>query len=146
MITALQKDWCIKQIDFSNAFVQADLTRNIYVSIPAMFKDFSGLNSSELCLKLNKSLYGLKGAPKLWHDWLAKALVKAGFTESSNDPGIYYGRGIALAVYVDDVLLFGPDSEEMKKVIKELQLQGFELKIEKDAEEKSFNFFRNQHR
>ena len=139
-ITALQNNWSIQQVDFSNAFVHAPMKRNVYVSLPQMFKDLNGIPASELCLKLNKSLYGLKEAPKLWHDFLAQGLKDAGFKPSDSDPGVFYGRGMALAVYVDDVLFFGPDEKEMKKVVSDLKLQGFELKVEKDAKTMSFDF------
>ena len=38
---------------------------------------------------------------------------------------------MALVCYVDDLLLFGSDENEMNKVLKELELAGFELKTEK---------------
>ena len=78
--------------------------------------------------------------PKLWADFLAKGLFNAGFKPSDHDPGIFYGRGMVLAVYVDDVLLFGPDSKEIDKVLKELQLAGLELKTEKDEKDCSYDF------
>ena len=139
-ILALQNNWDIKQIDFSNAFVQAPMERDVYISLPQLFTDLNGIPASQLCMKLNKSLYGLREAPKLWSDHLAKALLRAGFKQSANDPGVYYGRGMALAVYVDDVLLFGPCAKEMSKVIKDLQLDGFDLKIEKEANDNSYDF------
>ena len=90
-----------------------------------MFNDSSGIDSKDLCLKLNKSLYGMREAPKLWNDWLAGALDRCGLVPSVEDPGIYYGRGMALAVYVDDVLFFGPDESEMEKVITEPHFRWF---------------------
>ena len=81
---------------------------DIYISLPQMFAEHNGIPASELCMKLNKSLYGLREAPKLWNDYLVIALLKAGFVQSVYDPGVYHGRGMAVAVYVDDVLLFGP--------------------------------------
>ena len=139
-ILALQNNWNIKQIDFSNAFVQAPMERDVYISLPQLFTDFNGIPASELCMKLNKSLYGLREAPKLWHDHLAKALLRAGFKQSANDPGVFYGKGMALAVYVDDVLLFGPCAKDMSDVIQDLQLDGFELKIEKKATDTAYDF------
>ena len=47
---------------------------------------------------------------------------------------------MALAVYVDDVLLFGPDGAKMNKVLDELQLAGLELKTEKDEKDTSYDF------
>ena len=90
-ILAIQKQWVTKQIDFSNAFVQFPLNKLVYVAFPVMFEDSSGIEPCQLCLKLNKSLYGMREAPKLWNDWLAKALVCSGFASSGEDPGVYYG-------------------------------------------------------
>ena len=47
---------------------------------------------------------------------------------------------MAIAVYVDDVLFFGPDEAEMEKVITELQEDGFELKCEKGGDDTAYNF------
>ena len=116
------------------------MSREVYVSLPAMFMDSNGIEGKDLVLRLKKSLYGLREAPKLWADFLAKGLYKAGFKPSDHDPGIYYGRGLVLAVYGDDVLLFGPNADEMDKVLEELQLAGLELKTEKDTNDNSYDF------
>ena len=108
--------------------------------MPAMFDDDSGLPANELCLKLNKSLYGMKNAPKLWFDFLNKGLTRIGFEQSPDDPGVFLGQGMALAVYVNDVLLFGPDDKEMDKVIDELQTDGFQLKREKNSSDNVYDF------
>ena len=73
-VISLQQKWKTKQIDFSNAFVQAPLEKDVYVTLPAMFEDSSGIDSNDLCLKLEKSLYGMTETPKLWNDHLAKSL------------------------------------------------------------------------
>jgi Reverse transcriptase (RNA-dependent DNA polymerase) len=88
-----------------------------------------------LCLKLNKSLYGMREAPKLWSYFLEKALKCCDFHPSHEDPGIYYGHGMAIAVYVDDVLFFGPSESDMETVITEIQADGFELKREKGGDD-----------
>ena len=138
--TALQNNWLIQQVDFSNAFVHAPMNRDVYISLPQLFGDLNGVPSKELCLKLNKSLYGLREAPKLWHDFLAQGIKNAGFEPSKSDPGVFYGRGMAIAVYVDDVLFFGPNAAEMKQVVQDLKLAGFELKVEKATDQQSFDF------
>ena len=134
-IMSLQKKWKTKQIDFANAFVHAPIDRDVFVSLPAMFGDTSGIDDKELCLKLNKSLYGLKDAPQLWADYLAKGLDRCGFVASDDDPGVFLGRGMAIVTYVDDVLFFGPDEDEMEKGIDELQSDGFRLKREKNGDD-----------
>ena len=47
---------------------------------------------------------------------------------------------MVLVVYVDDVLLFGPDENEMNKVLSELKIAGFELKTEKHGKDASYDF------
>ena len=139
-VLALQLGWVTKQVDFSNAFVQAPLEKDVYVSLPPMFGDDVGNDSKTLCLKLHKSLYGMCEAPKLWNDFLEKGLRRTGFVPSHEDPGVYYGNGMAIAVYVDDVLFFGPDGDAMEKVIDALQTDGFELKREKGTEDTAYSF------
>ena len=137
---SLQKNWKTKQIDFSNAFVHAPINRDVYVALPMLFNDSNGIDSKELCLKLNKSLYGLKDAPKLWSDYLSKALVEAGMQPSKFDPAIYHGHGMAIAVYVDDLLFYGPDESKMEELIQNLQVDGFELKREKGGDDPAYDF------
>jgi hypothetical protein len=137
---ALEQGWVTKQIDFSNAFVQAPINRDVYVSLPPLFDDTSGIDSKQLCLKLNKSLYGLKEAPKLWADFLAGALERQGFVATAQDAAVFHGHGMAIAVYVDDVLFYGPDEQKMEEVITNLQTKGFELKREKAGDDSVYDF------
>ena len=67
-----------RQIDFDNAFVQAELDEkeSIYVSLPVGV-DHPTHDNKEVALKLLKSLYGMTTAPKLWF-LKAKALRKVG--------------------------------------------------------------------
>lgn len=55
---SIQFEWATRQADFSNAFVQATLKEDLYVSLPIMFKDDSGIDSKDLVFNLNKSFYG----------------------------------------------------------------------------------------
>ena len=140
MVTALQRGWVTKQIDFSNAFVQAPMEQDVHVALPCLINDTSNLPLCELYLHLKKSFCGLKEAPKSWADWLAKGLDDIGFKASDHDPGIFCGRGMALVVYVDDVLLLGPNEDEMEKVLAQLRSNGFDLKVEKDDSDASCDF------
>ena len=64
----------------------------------------------------------------MWADYLAKGLDCCDFLASPEDAGVFLGRGMAIVTYADDVLFFGPDEDEMEKVITELQCDGFHLK------------------
>lgn len=125
MIIAAQRGWITKQVDFTNAFVHADLTEEVYVDPPEMFA--CGNSSQDVVLKLDKSLYGLVQAPRCWYHHLRDGLNNLGFKESQEEKGVYYGRGITLVTYVDDVLFFGPDSSSIDQTINDLEQHGFKL-------------------
>ena len=63
----------------------------------------------------------MREPPKLWNDWLQKALDCCGFKASHEAQAVYYGHGMTITVYVDDVLFFGPSEPDMETVITELQ-------------------------
>ena len=60
---SISNGWKTRQVDFSNAFVQAELKENVYVTLPAMFEGPNGETSKEVVMKLNRSLHGLVQAP-----------------------------------------------------------------------------------
>ena len=72
---ALNNDLVTKQIDFSNAFVQASLPSdmNKYTEVPNA-QGFAKKCNLPWCLKLIKSLCGMVEAPSLWFEALSKAL------------------------------------------------------------------------
>ena len=62
---ALQNDWEILQLDIPSAFLNGKVKKDIYIKTP------QGVNNEEgKVLKLYKSLYGLKSAPRDWNETL----------------------------------------------------------------------------
>jgi hypothetical protein len=74
LTTVLQEGWNTKQVDYTNAFAQAELDEEVYVEPPKLFEIRSG---KYLVLKLLKSLYGLKQAPRTFFEKLRKACWNA---------------------------------------------------------------------
>lgn len=70
-------------------------------------------------LKLNRALYGLKEAPKVWNDTFNKFAIENKFKRSEYDSCLYCKKDVWLVVYVDDILVTGK-TEEVKKLIKAL--------------------------
>jgi hypothetical protein len=140
MNIAIQQGWASRQVDFSNAFVQATLEEEVYLEMPAMFADETLLGDEATVLKLNKSLYGLVQAPRSWYQHLQKGLDDLDFKPSPLDPAMYYGRGMILITYVDDTLFFGPDIKAIEKVISDLELAGYALTREDGDEATVFSF------
>ena len=61
--------------------------------------------------KLVKSLYGIKQAPKQWHQKFDETILSFGFKLNQADKCIYskfdsHGNGVIICLYVDDMLIF----------------------------------------
>ncbi|XP_019245172.1 PREDICTED: uncharacterized protein LOC109225035 [Nicotiana attenuata] len=76
-------------------------------------------------------MYGLKQAPRQWNAKLSEALLKFGFMQSQHDHSLFINETckntIVILVYVDDMLLTGPDLILLKEVKAKLQ-QDFKMK------------------
>lgn len=59
-----------------------------------MFND----GSNRVC-RLNKAIYGLKQAGRVWNRKLNDHLLKMGFVKSKCDPCVYVKSNIIIAVY-----------------------------------------------
>ena len=68
----LSENWSTRQVDYTNAFAQADIKEDIYVEPP---KGFAGRDGKDKVLLLLKSLYGIKQAPKTFFDELSAGLL-----------------------------------------------------------------------
>lgn len=89
------------QIDFKNAFTNADMDDEIYTTCPP------GYGKSGKVWKLLKALYGLRKSPKLWFDELVSFLKGLGFDHCPDEPCILINNetGLILFLYVDDLLV-----------------------------------------
>jgi hypothetical protein len=128
-----------RQVDFSNAFVQAHLDEPnpIYVQTPATF--FSDVGEKRTVLRLNQSLYGLVQAPFYFGNHLRDVLVNQhGFTASELSPCLYYRDDVIILTYVDDCLFFAKEKQQIDKVLEAIRTSsGLQFTIEDDA----FTFF-----
>ena len=124
---SIQYGWASRQVDFSNAFVQATLKEDVYVTLPALFKDNSNIETNGFFVKLNKSLYGLRQSPLSWYLHLDKGLQSLNFVPSPNQPGVYFGNGMVIVCFVDDTLFLGKDGKKIDEVIDKLKAIGFTL-------------------
>ncbi|CAI7729050.1 unnamed protein product [Closterium sp. NIES-53] len=103
---AAMKKKKLRQIDVANAFLYAPVDAEIFVELP----HGSHGEPNQVC-QLQKSLYGIKQAPRLWQQHLHARLIRIGFRQLPHDQGMYrLTKGtdyILLIVYVDDLLYIG---------------------------------------
>ncbi|GJY33512.1 zinc finger, CCHC-type containing protein [Tanacetum coccineum] len=79
-------------------------------------------NKHKVC-KMVKSLYGLKQALKQWHQKFDKVVLSSGFLLNQLDKCVYSkfdgtGNGVIICLYVDDMLIFGTDQNQVDKTEK----------------------------
>lgn len=107
----------MQQIDVNNQFLNGSLQEEIFMTQPPAFDH----HDATLLCKLYKALYGLKQAPRECYEKLTQAILKFGFLHNKCDHSlfIYSHKGIIMyaLVYVDDILLTGPSSTLIHKLI-----------------------------
>jgi hypothetical protein len=76
-------------------------------------------------------LYGLKLAPKQWHQKFDTTLTSAGFAINKAAMCVYYyyggGEGVILCLYVDNILIFGTNIDVINEV-KSFLSKSFDMK------------------
>ncbi|CAI7890317.1 unnamed protein product [Closterium sp. NIES-54] len=103
---AAMKKKKLRQIDVANAFLYAPIDAEIFVELP-----LGSHGEPNQVRQLQKSLYGIKQAPRLWQQYLHARLIRIGFRQLPHEQGMYrLTKGtdyILLIVYVDDLLYIG---------------------------------------
>jgi hypothetical protein len=112
--TVLTEGWHTRQVDYTNAFAQAELHEEVYVEQPKGFKLQSG---TDKVLRLLKSLYGIRQAPRTFFLKLREGLIERGYTQSAIDPCLFLKDGIMCVVYVDDTIFGGADAAVLEAEI-----------------------------
>ncbi|GJW78375.1 zinc finger, CCHC-type containing protein [Tanacetum coccineum] len=107
----------IHQMDVKTTFLNGDLDEEVYMKQPERFV-MPG-NEHKVC-KLVKSLYGLKQAPKQWHQKFDEVVLSSGFHLNQSDKYVYSkfdnsGKGVIICLYVDEMLIFGTDQNQVDK-------------------------------
>ena len=75
-----------RQVDYTNAFAQADIKEEVYVEYPRLFGPASG---KDRVLRLCKSLYGLRQAPRTFFEKLKSGLEERGWIQSIVDSCLF---------------------------------------------------------
>ncbi|CAI5987761.1 unnamed protein product [Closterium sp. NIES-64] len=120
---AAQRDYELHSLDFSTAFLQGSLHEEIWLRRPP---GFTGTFPPGTQWSLRRPVYGLRQAPREWHDTLRTTLAALGFAPSTADPSLFLHTDTSLPpfyilVYVDDLVFATADTAGLAHVKSELQ-------------------------
>ncbi|CAI5969056.1 unnamed protein product [Closterium sp. NIES-64] len=120
---AAQRDYELHSLDFSTAFLQGSLHEEIWLRRPP---GYTGSFPPGTQWSLRRPVYGLRQAPREWHDTLRTTLAALGFAPSTADPSLFLRTDTSLPpfyilVYVDDLVFATCDTAGLAHVKSELQ-------------------------
>ena len=79
-------DLHVHHMDVKSAFLNGDLEEELYMELPEGLDD--NLNSNKV-YRLNRSIYGLKQASRMWYQKLKEYLVSQGFVQINSDHTVF---------------------------------------------------------
>jgi hypothetical protein len=99
-------------MDVMTVYLYGSLDSDIYMKVP---NGISVPNSNAICnmycVKLIKSLYGLKQSGRMWYNRLKKFLLNKGYLNSDGCPCVFIRKSSTnfciISVYVDDLNIIG---------------------------------------
>ncbi|CAI7924070.1 unnamed protein product [Closterium sp. NIES-54] len=122
LVTVGDKQWSIKRMDITTAFLNGIILEELYMQQPEGLDDGSGRVCSQ-----KKAIYGLKRASRAWYHKLEETLLAGTFKKSECDHSLFLlqekEQFLMLRVYVDDILLFSESSAMIEHVEEMLEMQ-----------------------
>ncbi len=119
-----------RQVDYTQAFPQAELDDPVYMLLPqGWFITPDGTlqphhdpkyNDTSHYIQLRKYLYGCKQAARNWFKHLNQGLLAEGFIQSKIDPCLYLRSDCIMVVYTNDCLIFSPDDHIIDSLLQNL--------------------------
>ncbi|CAI7860244.1 unnamed protein product [Closterium sp. NIES-54] len=112
---AAQRDYELHSLDFSTAFLQGSLHEEIWLRRPP---GFTGSFPAGTQWSLLRPVYGLRQAPREWHDTLRTTLAALGFAPSNSDPSLFLRTDTTLPpfyvlVYINDLVCATADTKAL---------------------------------
>ena len=122
---AVQKRLSLQLMDVVTAYLYGSLDSDIYMKVPNGISILnSHANRNMYCVKLTKSLYGLKQSGRMWYNRLKEFLLNKGYSNSDDCPCVFIKKSptgfYIISVYVDDLNIIGhtKDIDEARNHLK----------------------------
>lgn len=113
------------EFDIKTAFLNGFIEEDIYMELPPT-------PNTGTIVKLQRSLYGIKQAPRAWNRRFVDFLSKYKFVPNSADPCVFKGEFenemVLLALFMDDGLLLSKSKEVLERVVVTLKSE-FEVTV-----------------
>jgi len=121
--------WNSDHLDVVTAFLNPEIDKVVYAELPEGI-DWLSESPRTGFLRLNKALYGLMQAPRLWHQSIDGFLLSIGFHKASADHNLYIcNQGVMLLLYVDDIQLLYAESTKSRAIdVKESLMCQYKMK------------------
>ena len=109
---ATASKWDLFQMDVKNAFLNGDLSEEVYMqSSPGLFVE------SNKVFHFRRMLYGLKQAPRAWFAKFSSTISRLGYMASHYNSALFLRRTdkdtILLLLYVDNMIITGDDLSDI---------------------------------
>ncbi|KAK8936988.1 hypothetical protein KSP39_PZI012089 [Platanthera zijinensis] len=122
------EDFIVHQMDVKTAFLNGELDEDIYMAQP---EGYVQKDQKDKVCKLDKSIYGLKQAPKMWHMKFDQVVKSLGFQSSLSDKCLYHrslsNQTVIICLYVDDMLILRSNLAAIRD-IKSTLAEAFDMK------------------
>ena len=118
---AAKHHWFIRQGDVKTAFLNGEISENVYIKQPLGFEQ-KGRPLTLVC-KLNKALYGLKQSARAWYKKIKAKLEVLGFTTLGSDDSTFVSadKSVIVTLYVDDIQVFGGDLDSINTLEEQIR-------------------------
>ncbi|GKA31485.1 zinc finger, CCHC-type containing protein [Tanacetum coccineum] len=122
-------------MDVNTTFLNGELVKEVYMNQP---QGFIILGNEDKVCKLIKYLYGLKRAPKQWHQKFDEVVLSNGYLHNQAKKCVYSkfdesGKGVIICLYVYDMLIFGTNQVQVD-LTKEFLSSRFSIKNMREAD------------
>ena len=122
---AVQNHLSMQLMDVVTAYLYGSLDSDIYMKVPDGIPIPNPKASrNTYCVKLNKSLYGLKQSGRMWYNRLSEFLLQKGYINNDDCPCVFIKKSqtgfCIISVYVDDLNIIGNphDINEARNLLK----------------------------
>ncbi|GJT58258.1 putative ribonuclease H-like domain-containing protein [Tanacetum coccineum] len=121
------KEFVVYQMDVMSAFLYRKIEEEVYVCQPPVFED---PKFPDRVYKVEKALYGLHQAPRVWYETLSTYLLENGFQRGTIYKTLFIknfkGDILLVQVYVDDII-FGTTKKELCTEFEKLMHKKFQM-------------------